>query len=56
MNAPTANGSFWARDWIQATAANYPVCVAMPDPLTYYDSLGVKLVPPQQAELLQLGS
>ena len=42
MATPTANGSFWAGDWIPATATNYAVAAAMLDPLTHYARPGVK--------------
>lgn len=39
-----------------ATASSYAAGAAMPDPLTRYAQSGVKAVPPQRPELLQLDS
>ena len=35
MATSMAYGSFWTRDWIQATAMTYTVVTVMPDPLTH---------------------
>jgi len=46
--------SFWARDWIWATAVTYTAAVAMLDPLTHFARLGIEPVPQQQPQLLQI--
>ena len=42
-----------ARDWIWAQAATYATVVAMPESLTHYAGLGIKLPLPQRSEKLQ---
>lgn len=37
-------------------SVTYSVALAMPDTLTHWAELGIEPVPPQQPELLQLGS
>ena len=56
MATPAPCGSSLARDWIQATAVTYSIPAAAQDPLTHCAGPGIKSVPPQLPELLQLDS
>ena len=56
LATPTACGSSWARDWIQAAAAIRATVGTTPDPLTHCAGLGIKPAPLQWPQLLQLDS
>ena len=51
-----AYGSSQDRDWIFASAATYTAAAAVPDPLTHCTGMGIKPLPPQWPEQLQLDS
>ena len=56
MTAPVAYGISWASDLIRVATATYITAAAMQEPLTYCTRPGIKSVPPQRPEPLQLDS
>ena len=53
MAVSMADGSSWARDWIQVTAVTYATPRAKPDPLTHCAGPGIKPMPQQQLKPLK---